>query len=714
MPNYAVNPYNFIPFGEGPERRSLAESFQAPLESGWIDVLLTVKTPLIIPDASHPDSEPLPNQKKDKTGKPPSHNSYRFFRDAAGKPAIPGSSLRGMLRSVYEAATDSCLPFLLKNDPKHPISQRTPLFAAFKNRGLLCYDRKTRIWSLYSAKASIIEATKSEVCTGRFREHTNGEDVSFAVREDGSVSLDCGPEKGWLQFNIPVDPDQPYHVAILQPRKLEYEEKESDLPEGAVSMYQSLHTAVSDTNLNNNQSSLVSTLGKLGYLLEEVKTKGGVIPCYFFIVERDQKKLVYLSGAAVGRVRQHRRWPDIMGRHGPCEELEQLCPACSLFGTVKDEGNAGHLSFSDAEAVKYSEPQARTLPILSTPRTSSFEFYLRKPDPAATYWNFDYYGVKASYSFEKDGKKKEVSYTEYRDLDEATPRGRKMYWHGQPQTSTQKTKLNASMEVVDSGTFRFRIGFDRITHKQLGDLLWCVTLGENQALEDGAHQLHKLGHGKPVGYGSVKLTVDKVFLREVKPDAGFSVRYVPCEAEELMLDGRDSALLRPQMDAILRMTDLQATVGKTVAYPTGFDNRGRETIYAWFGANRMSAEDVLPLPEPTDETITLPTHRGKRTPKAPYSQNGQPKKKQFAPQSDKAPKQAALPVGSEKVGDVVICKVVGSNNLGLSVELGSGKKGTVLTKSLLKPINQYKTDSLLTAKIQSDRFGLITLSEEKK
>ena len=78
------------------------------------------------------------------------------------------------------------------------------------------------------------------------------------------------------------------------------------------------------------------------------------------------------------------------------------------------------------------------------------------------------------------------------------------------------------------------------------------------------------------------------------------------------------------------------------------------------------------------------------------------------------PKQAALPVGSEKVGDVVICKVVGSNNLGLSVELGSGKKGSVLTKSLLKPINQYKTDSLLTAKIQSDRFGLITLSEEKK
>lgn len=624
MAEYAVNPYNFIPFGEGPDRKPLDEYYPRPLESGWIDVRLAIKTPLIIPDASHPDSEPLPNQKPDKNGKQPVHKSYRFFKDAEGKPAIPGSSLRGMLRSVYEAATDSCLPFL-KDDPKTPISQRTPLYAAFKNRGLLCYDRKSGIWSLYRAKATIIETTKAEVSTGKYLGHTNGQMVHFAIQEDGSVSLDCGSEEGWLQFNIPVDPDKAYHVAILRKGALEYEEKEVDLSEDAASMYQSLHTAIFDTKRFDYAQNMVSTLKDLGTCLDSVHAIGGAVPCYYFIVERNQKRLVYLSGAAVGRVRQHRLWPEIMGQHSPCTKRNNLCPACALFGTVQDEGSAGHLMFSDAEAMEWSEPKARILPILSTPRTSSFEFYLRKPDPAATYWNFDYYGVKSSYTCEKDGETKTVSFTDFRDLKEATPRGRKMYWHGLAKTVSQKGKLNNTMEAVDSGTFRFRVGFDRITRKQLGDLLWCITLGENKALEDGAHQLHKLGHGKPVGYGSVKLTVDKVCFRRVTTEPGFSVHVSECGAAELMAEGRDSALQRPQVEAVLRMTDLRATEGKTVAYLTGWDNGGRETIYAWFGANRMSAEDVLTLPEPTDADITLPTRRGKRPARPPFQRNGPPR-----------------------------------------------------------------------------------------
>ena len=208
-----------------------------------------------------------------------------------------------------------------------------------------------------------------------------------------------------------------------------------------------------------------------------------------------------------------------------------------------------------------------------------------------------------------------------------------MYWHGLAQTTLEKSKMNKTMEAIDSGTFRFRIGFDRITRKQLGDLLWCVTLGENETLENGAHQLHKLGNGKPVGYGSVKLTIDQVMLRKVIPDEGFSVQVVPCKAEDLMAEERETALLGPQVEAILRMTDLRSTAGKKVAYLTGWDKRGRETIYAWFGANRMSAEDVLILPEPTDADITLPTRRGKRPPKALSPQNGQPRQKPTMPRS---------------------------------------------------------------------------------
>ncbi len=690
MPEYAINPYNFIPFGEGPERKPLEKYYQENLLSGWFYVNLQIRTPLIIPDAAHPDTETITVQKMDRrTGRQKTetfvHKSYGFFKDADGRPAIPGSSLRGMLRSVYEAATDSCLPFLLKNDPAHPISQRTPLYAAFKDRGLLRYDKDSGQWSLYSVKAYTNEVKKQDVITGKYLGYKNGQKVRFSVHSGNAFSLGSGPEEGWLQFNIPVAPNKPYHVAVLQAKEQKYTEKVSALGPEDVSLYQSLFTSVHDTNDTSNHR-LVSTLKDLMNCLEQVKREGGAVPCYYFIVERDGKKLVYLSGAAVGRVRQRRRWPDIMGQHSPCDQLDELCPTCALFGTVKDGGTAGRLTFSDAEALEYSEPEKRILPILSTPRTSSFEFYLRKPHPDATYWNFDYYGV---YSYEKDGKTITVPYTDYRDLVEATPRGRKAYWHGEPQTTNKKSRMNATMAAMDKGNFRFRVGFDRITRKQLGDLLWCVTLGEN---DPEGNYCHKLGHGKPVGYGSVKMTVNEVNLRTItmSPDQCFSVNILSEDPASFMeAPERESALQAPQAKAILAMADTGKTKDKQVAYLTGADGN----IYSWFSANRMSADDLLTLPEPMDEDLTLPTRRERRPARGLNPRGWQPQQQAQRPPApqrgggwaEKAPPQASqettrkeaaasdfdqarerYPIGTEI--DVKVQKVVGNHRLFFKLE----------------------------------------------
>ena len=603
-----VNPYDFIPFGNGPDRKPLDEYKSDEMLSGWFDVQLEIKSPLIIPDVSHVTPEAVEVRKKDRTVTE-IHNHYGFFRLPDGTPAIPGSALRGMLRSVYEAATDSCLPFLPK-EPDHPISQRTPLFAAFKDRGLLCFDPNTGVWTLYKTKAYYIETTRSAVASGKFQGYRQGQKIRFSVNTNGSVVLGHGDQEGWLQFNVPVDPKNPYHVALLQPRESVHQEKENELGKEDVSMCQSLRTAVFDSKENVKKSRLDSTEPDLLQCLLDVQKNGGAVPCYYFIVERGGKKLVYLSGAAVGRVRQRRNWKDIMGEHGPCSQLDCLCPACALFGTVQGGGTAGRVFISNAEPVEISAPAERTLPILSAPRTSAFEFYLRKPVENATYWNFDYYGVKASYSYEKDGETRTVSYTDYRDLSEATPRGRKMYWHGAPRTDSRKSRQNATMEAIDEGNFRFRIRFDRVTPAQLGDLLWCVTLGNNK--ENDKYR-HKLGHGKPVGYGSVKLTASPVTLRELSPEDGFSVRIRTVDPETYMeASEQGSAIRAEQRDAILRMTDFDAAKDLTVAYPTGWDNRGVETVYAWFAANRVSADDVLTLPEPTDDSLALPSPRGKR------------------------------------------------------------------------------------------------------
>lgn len=98
---------------------------------------------------------------------------------------------------------------------------------------------------------------------------------------------------------------------------------------------------------------------------------------------------------------------------------------------------------------------------------------------------------------------KEINRIEYYDLPEATPRGRKMYWHSKPAKDSTPNNMNNTVEAVN-GCFNFKIYFEEITQQQLNTLIWIISLGENK--KDGT-KLHKLGHARPLGYGSVKLQV---------------------------------------------------------------------------------------------------------------------------------------------------------------------------------------------------------------
>ena len=131
-----VNPYTFVPFGDAVPRQPFDDYYSDSegLLSGYLDVDIIVKKPIIIPDASEAEDTKVPG-----------HRKYPFFR-VDGKPAIPGSEIRGMIRSSYEAATDSCLPFLSSNKS---FSLRTPTYGSFKNRGVLECSAGT--WSLYDA-----------------------------------------------------------------------------------------------------------------------------------------------------------------------------------------------------------------------------------------------------------------------------------------------------------------------------------------------------------------------------------------------------------------------------------------------------------------------------------------------------------------------------------------------------------------------------------
>jgi CRISPR-associated protein (TIGR03986 family) len=102
------NPYNFVPALPRDEKVQKTElgdhppmghgSYLNNYWSGKIAVTLTTVTPLLIPDAAN------------TTGV--DHKTYSVRKGADGKPYLPPTSIKGMLRSAYEAVTNSRLSIL--------------------------------------------------------------------------------------------------------------------------------------------------------------------------------------------------------------------------------------------------------------------------------------------------------------------------------------------------------------------------------------------------------------------------------------------------------------------------------------------------------------------------------------------------------------------------------------------------------------------------
>ena len=91
-----MNPYHFVPLGPSGQRQKVKthESFQG--ESGTLSCQLTAYTHLFIAAVHAPSQGKL-------------HERLRASRGDDGRPRLPGSSLKGVIRSVAEALSGSCM-----------------------------------------------------------------------------------------------------------------------------------------------------------------------------------------------------------------------------------------------------------------------------------------------------------------------------------------------------------------------------------------------------------------------------------------------------------------------------------------------------------------------------------------------------------------------------------------------------------------------------
>lgn len=522
-----VHPYTFIPLQS---RRKVAPTADVELLSGIVRCGLTAKTEIAVPDMQLDDG------------------SFPFFR-VDGVPTIPGSAIRGVVRSVYETLTDSCAR--TNEGHFHARSSQS------KEAGLLAWDGKN--YYLYPAERYRI------VDTCDTSKYSIGEEVAFeASASKGDSSNWATPGKGGRKgFFLEVNRFETRkngkairsHASIFEKKLNEERQLVDDLSiqcfEENINLYD-LETCADGKGAQK----------KVGRLYKEaffqVKNSGLVLPVWYEKTDdgfRFAPSQLSRGVFAIGPL----NFIETVGL-APCETVEDCCPACELFGFVSDgAARPSKVRFGDARCVSGAEIERVSLSALMEPKMSSFEFYLRND--------------RATHSFNPDDPDTVLS-------------GRKMYWHSQKglKGASQlscRDDLGGTYEAIKPGArFGFSIFFDEVTPDQLNNLLFALNMGEIWSGDDSF--CVKIGHGKPLGLGSAHISVEEVFLRKYESSEYVVENALDWKQLEACVLGRLSHV--DTLKAVMNFGTVPSE--KVIAYPS-INGDG----LAWYRKNRKVSRE---------------------------------------------------------------------------------------------------------------------------
>ena len=325
----------------------------------------------------------------------------------------------------------------------------------------------------------------------------------------------------------------------------------------------------------------------------------------------------------------------------PCDgENLRLCPSCSVFGsadTLNDQADtderrregdqrsyAAHVRFGSAIGVDLQGDEV-TLAPLGQPHPGAGLTYLEPTSPEAAPASRDERWSR----WDSDGTPK-------RQL-----RGRKFYWHSDPERQLdhlqhtqgvgdvpgrhlKREHHSADMctkaQLVTGGTFRQTITFDGLDRFGVASLLAALQPG--RLLGDGEFALH-LGRGKPLGLGSVTAEITAARITTVAARYGDKGDKVETPLEMFVIDPAEVRARCGDLDAVhegarkvLRLDGLGENWWK-VTYPTTqpwrqFGSKKFDesfTFFKDFGGPAQSKEGKTswkpgawrPMPEITDD-----------------------------------------------------------------------------------------------------------------
>jgi len=599
--NTFVNPYNFV-FLERECYKIIdynSRKKQGNL-TGWIECSIETLTQIFIPNTTSVQEDGKGKKYSDvfeeKTEDGERIYSYDFYsytnlegvtKPEEPKPVIPGSEIRGMIRSAFEAVTNSCLSTIDDEQKLYKRVTSPAMSPAHPGPGRLIF--KDDEWKIQCCEkvgiarrstrgdkhdfSAIIdrlkEGQKVFIRRGAKYKTARGFPVFDTVSDINTSKINNSYEKGFLHKGERFG-NRKHHESVF-------------IPTGKVISVDK--TAVQNLieNLKLYQDKTVNLHFKKGEHrgyqhignAEKLKSddmNGALVYC----ARHDGK--YYLSPAAIGREVFYNRLTDIIGSFKPCDSLKQLCQACALFGLVaKDEAAASRVRFTDALSERYEDyDKPQTLKELASPKLSATEFYLKRPEQAPDLWNYDYAG---------NWKRRNDRVTNrWEDINDYEPqiRGRKFYWHQKNPNPFLENGNNASERNVHvrplkkGAMFTFRVYFNDISGEELSKLLWVLEIGGKE------ENAHKIGMGKPIGMGSVKIRATSVQKRNIRLENG-TVKY-EIESEKPSYADIETALVNPDiLEEFLKIMDFQ-NAPENVKYPYNEDS---DKVYEWFVANKQ-------------------------------------------------------------------------------------------------------------------------------
>lgn len=501
-------PYNFVPFSDKKPLLPYSTEADLPahdriipdLKTGEIHITLRAETPVFVSDGS-----------KTQEGKQALH----FFRRPNGDLAIPGSSIRGMVREnmqilgygriqpeedfedyrVYFREIASARDAVGSNVKQY---YRTALDIQTKRSPDTgkSYSRPEAVHSGYLCMESgkiIIRPTK-EPCLRISRKHPDvvalGElyartiPISFKTKGEQVIRLslrESEPEerKGILLFTGKAA-GKPNHLYL-------FPEPDYNAPELALTKEDILAYKIDLEQRRNALKGLRKTQGSSNQSDEEwlsfwkLPEKDGESKPVFYIA-RDGH--VYFGMSAFLRI----GYPHTLAEGLPPSQRDPGTgtdtpldfPHAILGFAEKETSYRSRVSFGDFSAEPGTKEDRPVSLILANPKPSYYPGYVR------------------------DGK----DYTQ----EDFQLRGYKQYWLKDVQpTLVEPGKENVGSTIcpLPAGTvFHGTVRFKNLTDIELGLLLWSLRLEENC--------FQTVGMGKPYGYGRIKLGIDTLCLLDYK------------------------------------------------------------------------------------------------------------------------------------------------------------------------------------------------------